>query len=249
VIKYLTVPNDNSAAEWISSHLSDFSACIVTSIVPNCFEAYLRIFHPAITLDGEPVSWDEVAAAEGHQMHASAQWHSLPGVENSKNFIGSKWTGIPPQTGLRLEVLKPICALLKKYTGNDEFCFFGLWNGWPEDEYKDLWQSLRTLEEKNQPTEKDFRAPRFGLPTHAGRDYFLLHGPLGTAVEMVDIGLISTSPELIWPLNKTWFLVSDIDLDSTYVGGSNELIESLLRISEIETWRVMPSDSLTINKD
>jgi hypothetical protein len=57
---------------------------------------------------------------------------------------------------------------------------------------------------------------------------------------MMDAGLVSMSPNFIWPEDRSWLLVSDIDLDSTLVGGSEELVQSILMSKEIEAWRVEP---------
>jgi hypothetical protein len=54
----------------------------------------------------------------------------------------------------------------------------------------------------------------------------------------------SQPPNLIWPADRSWFVQSEYDLDSTLVGGSRELVESLMASPELETWEVERSDSL-----
>ena len=56
-------------------------------------------------------------------------------------------------------------------------------------------------------------------------------------------------PTLLWPADRAWFVASDPDLDSTYVGGSAVLIESLLHVAELEAWPVGPDDSVAIGSD
>ena len=58
---------DLSPADWVSERLTTF-AVNVASIIPEGFEAYGRLFHPAHR--GEtPVSWAEVAAHNGCTVH------------------------------------------------------------------------------------------------------------------------------------------------------------------------------------
>ena len=41
------------------------------------------------------------------------------------------------------------------------------------------------------------------------------------------------SPNLIWPEDKSWILVSEIDFSATLVGGSQELIQKILLNKEL----------------
>jgi hypothetical protein len=92
---------------------------------------------------------------------------------------------------------------------------------------------------------------RLKLP---GREYVVLAGPLRAAVQ-VPGRLSPTSPNLIWPADRAWFVASEIDFDSTLIGGSAELIRSIISSSssssssEFEAWSVGPKDSLTYDAD
>jgi hypothetical protein len=57
------------------------------------------------------------------------------------------------------------------------------------------------------------------------------------------------SPTLLWPADKSWLLATDIDFDSTLVGGTTELIEKLLQATRLDAWPVGANDDLTINGD
>ena len=52
--------------------------------------------------------------------------------------------------------------------------------------------------------------------------------------------LACPSPNLVWPADRAWFLASEIDFDSTLVGGSSELIETILGDSKLDAWLVGP---------
>ena len=62
--------------------------------------------------------------------------------------------------------------------------------------------------------------------TGVGRDYVLYAGLL-SAVTSFHVNLWD-SPNIWWPEDRKWCIATDIDLDSTYVGGSEACIESLV---------------------
>lgn len=237
----LTIPRDSSAARWLTLTLADFDSGAVVSIVPDAFDAYVRILHPGRVFDetspeGRPVTWGEIAKAEGRKASADAQWHSSEGAADSQNAIGANWGGSGPEIGLGREVLGRLCRVLANSTSEVEHCYFGIWTGWGAEDYAALWQVVGTRSGAG--------IPQFGLPRNAGRDYLLLCGPLKSAVELVEKGLMHTSPNYIWPSDRTWCLVTDVDFDSTLVGGSDSLVKEIIAEDRVEAWRVGRSDAI-----
>ena len=57
------------------------------------------------------------------------------------------------------------------------------------------------------------------------------------------------APNLIWPADDSWFVVSEIDFDSTLVGGSSMLINAIVESPKLEAWQVEPVDSLADDAD
>ena len=57
------------------------------------------------------------------------------------------------------------------------------------------------------------------------------------------------SPQLLWPADHTWCLATEIDFDSTLVGGSRDLIDRVLATESLETFEVGPDDDLTWKGD
>lgn len=57
------------------------------------------------------------------------------------------------------------------------------------------------------------------------------------------------SPNVFWPAERSWIVASDIDFDSTLVGGSQELIASILEALPLDAWRVDPQDQLASDGD
>jgi hypothetical protein len=92
--------------------------------------------------------------------------------------------------------------------------------------------------------------PRLRLPN---RDYLVFRGPLGAARRMghqvTDDWFDPQSPSLLWPVDRSWCLATEIDFDSTLIGGPRELIDALLQQPDLETWPVTPTDDLSVDGD
>ena len=261
----LRVSENVSAAAWIGPRLGGaFGA--VTRTVPDCYPAYVRICHPAVDRDGGRATWSRVAQATGRQAHPVMQWHALVGSADPINMDGSLWPGDDPEQGnLEPEVLGPLCDLLASHTATAAHCFFCLWDGWawigdpPESAPSVL--SARSVEAapavpgSDEPippafTPEELRRPRVHLPD---RDYLLLAGPLHAAPQ---IGwwpsadwFSAESPNLFWPADQAWCVASEIDFDSTLVGGTTELIDAILQAPMLDSWPVRPDDSLAADAD
>jgi hypothetical protein len=57
------------------------------------------------------------------------------------------------------------------------------------------------------------------------------------------------APHLLWPADRSWFVAGDTDLDSTYLGGSSELIGELLVDARLEAWPVSATDPIDAGSD
>lgn len=153
----LQLQRDVSAADWIVAGVRDFEFD-VGSLVPVCFEAYGRIFHPAYrdvttaqeagqdepqvvgtTPDGErqisfqrEVRWSEVAAANGRIAHPAMDWISITG---SWQFLRGDsqppvWEKEPSKGSLPLRQIRRLTRSLASYTMTPDTCWFALWNGY-----------------------------------------------------------------------------------------------------------------------
>lgn len=56
-------------------------------------------------------------------------------------------------------------------------------------------------------------------------------------------------PALMWPEDHAWFLASEIDFDSTLVGGSQELIDAIVADPRLEALALPPNANLTHDGD
>lgn len=244
-----------AAGAWIEPRLDGWGGKVKAQI-PQIYDAYVRIFHPASDEKGNPVSWGKVASALGSTAHREMQWHAIVGSYDSSNFEGSRWPGGNPHISeLDEEPLGALCAILDRRASSSERCYFG----------------ISTI---HGGVEKEFlEAPLFRLPH---RDFVILAGPL-SAVDQIALSdthstvssfsaVIPTeegpspepdlsssvwgmAPNLIWPESRDWFVATEYDFDSTLVGGSRELIDAILGSPDLEAWEVDPDVSLQDDAD
>ena len=209
---------DVSAADWMVEEVGEFGSG-VKGLLPSRFEAYARILHPG----GEE---GELAPA----------------------------------------LLSALCEVLAPYTSTADHCWFCLWEGWgwiPGSPSVALLGGPATdlmLGPAFPP--EIMNGPRVRLPA---RDYILFEGPLDAATEMdgrlgdqvaaanpgIDLaahGLADEftpqSPNLFWPEDQAWCVATEIDLDSTYVGGSQALAESIVRDGRFEALAAQLDDRI-----
>ncbi|MDQ1217790.1 hypothetical protein [Microbacterium arborescens] len=60
---------------------------------------------------------------------------------------------------------------------------------------------------------------------------------------------MSKSPSLLWPADRAWVMVSEVDFDSTIVGGSRELVDAICRSPELEALPLPADASLSWGAD
>lgn len=181
------------------------------------------------------------------------QWESL--------IAGSKWQGQEPMTGwIDVDDLDTLCEILAPHTTDPRQCYSGLCT-------IQSWEDSFSAEELK---------PLLRLP--CGRDHIVLVGPLSAVAQISrDWSKPSSSyvfvrawlgsgpapadlpepepeptrdvPNLIWPADRSWFVVSEVDFDSTLVGGSAELVKAVVESPALEAWQVEPTDSLASDAD
>jgi hypothetical protein len=267
--------SDDSAASWIEETIGPFGDG-VRALVPPVFEAYARILHPAWAADQTPVRWATVAAWSGGAAHAMAEFEPMA-HERGRPSVPRPFTAPPYHGVLPPATLDALSDVLARHTTTPDRCHFGLWEGYgwigwmavemrpaaklglPNRTYllfegplaaiSDLgWRAdlsdgsprMRALDRR--PIGFQERARAFVWPNKTER---VSHRPPAPSAAT----LHRESPNLIWPADRSWFVASEIDLDSTFVGGSTELINELLADSRLEAWPASPADPVTADSD
>ena len=218
---------------WITESVMPFGAYAVGVLVPPVFESYGRILHPAWRGwgRGTPVRWDEVAAWSGRTVHALAEFDRVASPRIDVNTL-RPFERRPIDGQLPPEVLEPLGDVLAPHTSSPESCFIGVWEGYG---WLKRW---------------DGRTPRLAMPE---RLHHLFVGPVDAIDEVgwfsPDGRFQREAPSVIWPADRAWFAASDVDQDSTFVGGSKGLIEALVADRRLEVWPVLATDPITAGSD
>lgn len=255
--------DDLTPAKWIAERLHPF-AQDAGAIIPPGFDAYARIFHPAMRHVGEallPVTWREIADANLRVHHPEMQFGALvtrvgtPGGLYDRDPQPGLFDGWPQTGSLPLDLARALVDVLGDHTTAGDRCWFAAWEGWGD--LRDGSAALLTIggSPDDAPTilppgtyrEKPSDRPTFKLP-HRG--YYLARGPLAAALETVyGVTWGYHSASIWWPEDHAWCVATEVDFDWTYVGGSRECIAAILSRPDLEALPARLSDGVTYDSD
>ncbi len=218
-----------SAGSWLAEELAGQPWTTLASILPRRFEAYARILHPAVRYVGDDdveVTWAEVADANAAVAHPLMQW---PAITGGWEFVAEDdqsplWDDSPAEGHLPSAVAARLAAVLRRHTTAPDVCWFGVWQGW------------------GAPSS----AALLRLP---GREHLLVRGPVELAAANLAEEPAEQSANLWWPADRAWCVATDVDLMSTYVGGTAACLAELARTDGLEVVPAQPGDDLTYAAD
>jgi hypothetical protein len=230
-------------ADWIAGRLLPPLEGVVTSVVPGGFDAYVRLLHPIGTRkDAESirVRWSEVAAWSGQALDRDSQFHAIA-VSRDGSEQPPPWQAAKPLPGsLEPDDAGALIDVLGRHTTTPGRCWFCIWEGYGwggEASLAHRAELAGHLADPPIPAEV-LAGPRVQLPW---RDYFLYSGPIDAALAFVDSE--AQTPNLFWPEDRAWCVATEIDLSSTYVGGSRRLADELVADRRIEALAAEPTDA------
>lgn len=217
-------------------------------MVGSGFEAYARLLHPLDDHPG-PLTWAAVARANGRILHSSAQWEKI----NPAAPPGRSQPGDPMPGTLNTWALEALCAILTRHTMAPQTCYFAVWEGWgwPHEESSSSVTSYYApdgvMPEVQPPQlapaewQLDLSGPTFSLP---GRNYYLFEDHIDAALRIGDwvneTFFIPQSPSFFWPADHTWCVATEVDYDSTLIGGTRALVDELCASEMIEVLPIPP---------
>lgn len=212
----------------------------VADLVPDSFPRIVRVLHPAGDREGGPVRWADVAGWSGRDLHGAAEFDLLS-VPTAGATGPQPWASNPSPTPDRSTAIA-LVAVLGDQTAHPDRCFFGVWEG-----YSDLHEPPTLLARLPRPRRRSGSARRRleGVRTlsHLGRTYAVATAPLGAVAAGLTGDVHSfQAPNLWWPPDRAWFVCSDVDLTSTYVGCGEECAAALLQSPDLEC---LPVDGST----
>ena len=215
----LAFSEDVSPARWIEESLSGWGT--LHSLMPGGLAAYARVFHPAYLGEDEeqPVRWSTVASWTGRVVHPQMQFERIAGLSERPRdmYKDPTWGSLPEHGSLPEKECRTLAGTLREFTSTPNRCFFCLWEGYGGIDGGLYKKSARV------------RAP--------GRDHLLFRGPLDAVTSFLEVPFDSPwgySPNIWWPEDRAWCVATDIDLFDTYVGGSEECIQSILGNPDLE---------------
>jgi len=229
---------------------SETSVTRLRNWIPSGYDAYLRIFHPPglrsanAQVDlGTGTRWADLGSQRGVGLTPDVAFVEVagidPGDQRALDEIGPSDGHLPP------EMCRHLASVLTDHTTTPETAWFCLWEGdgawwshahgpWydPEDDPTEI---ERSRAEREAQDELLHATPKVDGPID--RNYFLFRGPLAAACGFeVDGWYIG--PNLWWPDDHAWIVITEIDGYSSYAGGRRGAIDALLVDPEIETIEV-----------
>jgi hypothetical protein len=225
--------DDVGSADWIVASVRNFQHD-VGSLLPVTFDAYARVLHPALRDctggDDVEVTWAEVAAANGRVAHLAMEWVAITG---DWSFVDQRtqpglWDRAPSTGSLPQRQRASLASLLTRFTETPSDCWFAVWDGYGDAPYPRR------------------AAPLIRMPQ---RPMALLRGPLSAASTAFSRGGWPETASLWWPDDRTWCVATDIDLMSTYVGGSTACIEAVLADKRLEAFAVSVDQTVDWRSD
>jgi len=210
---------DVSPAEWIGPRLHPFAQDI-GSVIPEGFAAYARLFHPVDLDSSRRERWSDVAARNGRIVHSETQFHMIAAPRGQTPSVRDQRAARPRTGTLQLEQRRILVEHLRRATTTPDVCWFAMWEGFGGLDDGGIRE-------------------RVELPN---RNYVLYGGAIDRALEpRMDPFPFDQSPNLWWPEDRAWFVATEIDFDSTFVGGDDRLIAALASDQRLEALAILLS--------
>jgi hypothetical protein len=213
----------------------------VAHVIPEQFDAYLRLHHPL--RDGG--RWAEVAPEYLRRGTSRDDYPSEPFPMEISGLHGDLGAG----------AVDRLVAILREHTTTPEVCHFGLWDGWGDlhpGSHSTVYlgevdpavrRRREQAEERRAQVVYSFVDACPVEPWWGARDMLLFDGPIEAVASIAGASALSErrGPQWWWPDDRAWFVASEIDHSWSFVGGPNEVLAEL-RESDFETVDVSPED-------
>jgi len=217
----------------------------IASFVPDSYEAFARILHPLRWGSGGGGRWSELATPRGITIGPATTFSEASGIRERDNQ--ERWDEYHPSDGsLPAAEMAALGAALAPHTGTPDDCVFCFWVGsgvWVSDNGETYYGHL--TDEENAALNAPIRArwrqelaamkgiPEVQLPA---REHYLFTGPLGRTARPFRFGEWEweQSPSMWRPADRAWFVATEVDGFSSYVGGRQAAIDDVLGSPELE---------------
>lgn len=254
-----SIQTDVSVGAWITPRVLPWGRRFGTrtcAIAPTGFEAYVRVFHHLdehVGTSRVKIRWAEVAERTGRVMHPAVQFEKFD------------WPEAPRTGELTPEEASALVEVLRRYTATPEDCFHAIWHGYGfltgsvSPLVRSGWRPLKRVRlrrfdasvgatgEPERGLDQSLELSRTTTLSLPGREYFLFRGPIDAANQF-EFSSWRQTPNMWWPQDHSWFVASEIDMDSTIVACDRACAEAL-RVSDLEALEIAPTDRLDSGGD
>lgn len=249
----------SDAAAWIADAITGARG-LVGGIVPTGFEAHARVLHRAGGPDGVLARWAQVAARTQRQVHRRAQFQSIAARSVFDARVPSGWPGENPQRGsLDAEQFHALCRVLAEDSSPTQTCYLLLWDGWGnlpsrwrEEGFRIRQPARNYLMFECRISDVFDASIYFALPHPAFVTSLSMDDFTRTQIDHADPGQTLAdvqSPNQWWSADRSWFVSTEIDYDSTIVAGTQHLITQIVTDPQLEAFQVDLGDDLSADGD
>ena len=218
----------------------------IGSFLPDVFEAYARILHPAYrgSADVGSVRWRTLAERNHVVLGPESTFAEISRI--APDDVHGLDEAVPLNGCLPREETQALASLLEAFTTTPERCWFCLWVGqgfwWhgshsPSVSEDDPSPEARAVLKEYQRVSREIDALMRRTPQvrAQNREYFLFRGALRHADAFPPIeGPWYQSPNIWWPDDRAWCVVTEVDGYSSYLGGTRECVASVLAADDLE---------------
>lgn len=223
------------------------------------------------------LSWADVAALTGRTAHRTMQWPSIRGDSPDINDyppaqVGESWVESPEEGKLPLELARSLWPLLEHHTQTPEECFFAIWEGFGglprivheapsfeipgrrfhlfEGAIHEIEQNFYTGSTYDDPGRTVGVGIMFEIPdkTTAWPTAEEIEELIENAPPL-ELDVHYQSANLWWPEGRAWCVATEIDFNTTYVAGTQALVDDLLAREGLEVYQVEPADAISYAAD
>lgn len=240
----LTFLTDVSAARWVEEGLGPRFGR-VEALIPQGFAAYARLFHAARTQDGRRVRWSEVAAWAGRTAHPLMEFDRISAPVAGVGRGEAPWLYPPPEDSLGDDEAMGLADSLADFTDASPRCFFAVWEGYGQFSPGGTFILTTSGGIPLSPPGEVLTAQQI---KGVHRNYLLYQGQLSGIRSFLE-RFWGTGPNLWWPEDRSWCVATELDLNFTYIGGSEACIEALLDYPWLEAMPATLDDPVGFRSD
>ena len=257
----------DAALWWTARLLSSYD--LVGALLPEGYEAYGRLLHPGkLRATGTPIRWQVVATNNGRVVHAQMRFSSIsrrPGSEDNGEVQA-------PSPSLPIHEAGVLVEILRAETSTPEMCWFCR-SPYDPGEVDDQ----GVIERVTTPSggrgyllhqgSIDLALAPPPLVTRAEYAYVASRTDLNAVESAQEVAAWRASrslppdharvrvegryyaPTFWWPEDRAWFVATEPDLASTYIGGRERAIARLASDSRLEVLEARLTDDLSTLAD